>query len=201
MVELSDEALWSAVLKDDDESFASVFRRHAAAVHTQCARRAGSYDAADDLVATAFMEAWRSRDRARFVNGSIRPWLLVVASHVAAKHVRTTIRRSKLLERVPRETSLSDHDRIAERLDAAALAPRLAAAVSRLNLHEQDVVALCDLGEYGHAEAAAVLGIPVGTVKSRLFRAHHKLRTSLGEIASNALELSKGDANLEEARS
>lgn len=196
-VDPSDELLWRSACSGDADAFEVVFRRHCDAVHTQCARRAGSYVAADDLVSKVFLEAWRKRERVRFVDGSLRPWLLVVASNVARNHVRAQGRYAAMIRRLP----IPDQDGSTEldaRLDALALAPLLADALSRLNRSEQTLVSLCDLSGYSQRDAAEILGIPVGTVKSRLSRAHHKLRTHLGDSAGAALGLDMvGDSLLE----
>lgn len=198
-----DEVLWAAACRGDEEAFAVVFRRHCDAVQTQCARRAGSYDVADDLLATVFMQAWRSRGRVRFVDGSLRPWLMVVANNVVATHMRSRRRREAMTRRLTttaaREQPETDADPAA-RLEALTFAPVLAAALSTLSPREQAVVALCDLAEYPQAAAAKALDVPLGTVKSRLSRAHQKLRDRLGDEASAALHLETAGSPLQEVR-
>lgn len=197
-VDPSDELLWRSACSGDADAFEVVFRRHCDAVHTQCARRSGSYEAADDLVSKVFLEAWRNRERVRFVEGSLCPWLLVVASNVARNHVRGQARYAAMTRRLPipgRDDASTELD---ARLEALTLAPLLADALSRLNRSEQTLVSLCDLSDYSQRDAAEILGIPVGTVKSRLSRAHRKLRAYLGHSAGRALGLETvGDSLLE----
>lgn len=187
-VDATDAVLWSAACTGDSAAFETVFRRHADRVHTQCARRTGSYDAADDLVSTVFLHAWKKRDHVRFVDQSLLPWLLVVAANVTRNQLRSNRRHTNLRLRVAGTQRDEPHD-LEDRLDARSLAPKLAAALSTLNDNEQAVVSLCDLSEYGQREAAEALAIPIGTVKSRLSRAHQKLRQQLGDQAAAALGL------------
>ncbi|GAC1379075.1 MAG: sigma-70 family RNA polymerase sigma factor [Marmoricola sp.] len=203
-MDVTDEALWAAVRSGDDEAFTTVFRRHCDAVHTQCARRTGSYDAADDLLSAVFLQAWRCRSRVRFVDGSLRPWLLVVASNVAATHNRGIRRKAALARKLAATTEVTANT-ADEALDAfliaESLAPLLAAAISTLTSGEQAVVGLCDLGGCEYAAAAGALGVPVGTVKSRLSRAHQKLRKRLGASAAADFGLSDhGNAPMEVSR-
>ena len=202
-MELPDEAIWATACAGDSDAFALIFRRHGDAVYTQCARRIGTYDAADDLVALVFLEAWRCRRKVRFVDGSLRPWLFVTAQHVAAHHLRSTTRRGSMLRRLtpPIDIDGSSDDAVVTRLDAQALAPLLAKALSTLTIGEQQVVALCDLAQYQQQEAAVALGLPLGTVKSRLSRAHRKLRVRLGPTVVDALGLGSSDDTLRVVRS
>lgn len=187
-VDTADEVLWKSACVGDGAAFETVFRRHADLVHTQCARRTGSYDTADDLVSLVFLQAWKKRDTVRFVDGSLLPWLLVVASNTVRNHLRTNRRYTALMGRIS-DSERDDPDGPEDRLDAEALAPRLAEALSALNEAEQALVSLCDLSEYSQRQAAELLGIPIGTAKSRLSRAHRKLRIQLGEAAAQALGL------------
>ena len=198
----TDEAAWQAVREGDDDAFAEVFRRHAQAVTTQLARRTGSYDAAEDLRTKVFLQAWESRDRVRFVDGSLRPWLLVTASNIAATHLRSHGRYLNMTRQLIPEIDVDIPFSGAEaRLDAQALAPLLAAGISMLSDREQAVIALCDLAEYTYSEAAAALRLPVSTVKSRHLRAHRKLRVQLGEAAARALGLETPTSERKEPQS
>lgn len=203
----TDEECWRAALAGDRAAFGAVFERHADRVLTHCSRRLGSRVDGEDATSQVFMVAWNKAESIRFVDGSALPWLLVVATHVTHKMRR----RMKVESRyaLPTEDSgpggESDDiaDEVARRVDGERTASILAAAVGSLGRHHRDVVSLCDLGELGLVEAAAVLGVPVGTVKSRLSRAHAKLRADLGFLNSPtaASEISwPAGPNTEEAR-
>jgi RNA polymerase sigma factor (sigma-70 family) len=163
-----------------------VFDRHVDAVYSHCLRRCASWSEAEDLTSMAFLEAWRIRARVRFVEGSAKPWLLLVATNVARNEARARRRYEHAVSRLPRAESEPDiADEAIRDVDAEQAAQRLTTAMSKLRKSEQDVIALCDLGELSYAEAAGVLKIPVGTVRSRLSRARQRLQKLLSASAAH----------------
>lgn len=190
----TDAQVWQVASHEDPEAFGAIFDRHVDAVHRYCARRAGSADAADDLVSVVFLEAWRLRGEVVLQRDSALPWLLGVARHTLAHRARSRMRHHKALDRLPR-TSVPDHaDSVVAKLDdRRRLAgrgqgryaddrqePGLSAierAFAQLNDKEQDVIAVCVWQGLEYADAALTLGVPVGTVRSRLSRARARLAT------------------------
>lgn len=178
----SDEALFAAVAAGDERAFAMVVDRHVDAVYNHCLRWLRYRPEADDVTSMTFFEAWRKRDRVRFVDESALPWLLSVATNVARNASRSRRRYDRLLARLPRDDVTPDiADEVVQRVTDKEDAARVAAALRRLGHEDQDVVALCDVSGVSYAEAAAALGIPIGTVRSRLSRARARLRKLLDE--------------------
>lgn len=177
--------------RDEPEAFAALFDRHADAVHRYAARRLGG-EVADDLVAETFTTAFQQRHRydpARGAGADARPWLFGIATNLVGRHRRAEARRFKAMARVP---ALADHDepladRAADRVVARAVRRELAAALAALPARHRDVLLLVAWGDLGYGEAAQALGIPVGTVRSRLHRARGKLREALGGSNPTAL--------------
>jgi RNA polymerase sigma-70 factor (ECF subfamily) len=177
--------------RDEPEAFAALFDRHADAVHRYVARRLGG-EVADDLVAETFTTAFQQRHRydpARGAGADARPWLFGIATNLVGRHRRAEARRFKAMARVP---ALADHDepladRAADRVGARAVRRELAAALAALPARHRDVLLLVAWGDLGYEEAAQALGIPVGTVRSRLHRARSKLREALGGSNPTAL--------------
>ncbi|KOG34078.1 RNA polymerase sigma factor [Streptomyces resistomycificus] len=177
--------------RDQPEAFAALFDRHADAVHRYAARRLGG-EVADDLVAETFTTAFQQRHRydpARGAGADARPWLFGIATNLVGRHRRAEARRFKAMARVP---ALADHDepladRAADRVVARAVRRELAAALAALPARYRDVLLLVAWGDLGYEEAAQALGIPVGTVRSRLHRARSKLREALGGSNPTAL--------------
>jgi len=165
----SDESLWAAARRGDGEAFGVVFDRHRARVLRHALRLVDRPEDAEDVVAVAFLESWRNRGRVRFVDASIAPWLLATATNAARNLRRSSRRHRALLDRLPPPAPARDH--------AEDLVDREATAALRaLSLDDQRVIVLCVVEGLGVAEAAAVLGIAPGTVKSRLSRAKARLR-------------------------
>ncbi|WP_235560758.1 RNA polymerase sigma factor [Microbacterium sp. Leaf320] len=142
-----------------------------------------SWDA-EEVAATAFFELWRRRDKVRIVDGSVLPWLLATTSFAAKNSLRSRRRYQRLLHRIPHDEDVADHaDEVARAMDSLKISESVREALRQLNPREASVVILCIIHELPLAEAAVVLGVPEGTVKSRLSRVKARLRGELHEYA------------------
>lgn len=159
---------WALARAGQGEAFGRIFDRHRDRVFRHGLRLVEGVSDADDLVAITFLEAWRRRDDLRVVDGSVLPWLLVTATNVSHNLRRSARRHRALLARMPLETHAPDH---ADRFDDGE-ADR---AMRQLSLADRQVLTLCVLEGFSEREAASALGVPAGTVKSRLARARARL--------------------------
>ncbi|WP_311245695.1 RNA polymerase sigma factor [Microbacterium sp. WCS2018Hpa-23] len=158
-----------------------VFRLSLVLMHT-------SWDA-EEVAATAFFELWRRRDKVRIVDGSVLPWLLATTSFAAKNSLRSRRRYQRLLHRIPHDEDVADHaDEVARAMDSLKISESVREALRQLNPREASVVILCIIHELPLAEAAVVLGVPEGTVKSRLSRVKARLRGDLHEYAPRSEE-------------
>jgi RNA polymerase sigma factor (sigma-70 family) len=164
------ELLASSV--EEPALFAGLFERHGLAVRLYAVRRVGP-GAGDDIASEVFIRAFHARGRYRAERDAALPWLLGIANNVIADHRRVERRRFAALERLIRETP-----DLAEQHDAG-LTPELVAALRGLPARERDTLLLVVWGEVSQDEAAAALGVPVGTVSSRITRARKRLTTAL----------------------
>jgi RNA polymerase sigma factor (sigma-70 family) len=158
---------------------ASLYEEHASQLHRYLARRLGGV--ADDLVADTFLIAWEQRARYDPTRASIRAWLYGIAANLARRHVRTELRRLRATARHGRDRAQGDVDvdaRAASCVDADARVRRLASALTSLRDEDREVLLLIAWAGLEPGEAAAALGIPVGTARSRLHRARTVLRGS-----------------------
>jgi RNA polymerase sigma factor (sigma-70 family) len=183
----ADEVEWRKAVAGDGDAFGRLFDRHRRRVQLHCLRLAPTYADAEDVVAIAFLEAWRHRDRVRFVDGSMLPWLLVTATNSSRNVTRAARRYRDALTRLPPPEPVPDHAAEIGGTDVEQ-------ALSKLSLNDQRIVSLCVLEGYSEREAAQVLGVPPGTVKSRLSRAKARLRNLLAlnpvETTTRAKEVS-----------
>lgn len=166
-----DRADWEKARAGDPAAFAALFDRHERRAFAQAQRLLTSREDAKDAVTIAFFELWRKRNAVRLVDGSPLPWLLNAVSHAARNLERSSRRYRSLLHRVPAAPpagAVVAHD------ESGVLA-----ALKRLPEREQSVVVLALLEGYPERETAAALGIPVGTVKSRLHSAKARLRNEM----------------------
>lgn len=172
----SDAGLIVAVLeRDDRRAFAALVTRHQSKVRALLRRLTkGDASLADDLAQETFILAWTNLSRFRF-EASFSTWLYRIAFNAWKSEVRK--KREVLLE--------IDHDApplaegqydelpdIASRID-------LERAMASLSDGEIAAITACYYADLSHEEAAAALGIPLGTVKTHVLRAKAKLRAQL----------------------
>lgn len=174
-MDVDDLQEWQRALAGDGRAFADLFRRHQPRVARQLWRFLSSSADVDDAVAVVFLEAWRRRDTVRLVEGSVLPWLLVTAMHVASNLQRASRRYRTALQKLPQATVERDPLEVVQ--DREVLR-----ALRGLPMKEREVLALCVLDGWSEKDAAAVLDVPPGTVKSRLHRAKRRLADSLGPV-------------------
>jgi RNA polymerase sigma factor (sigma-70 family) len=174
----SDQELWSlAADQHAGPAFGELFERHADRIYAHCFHRTGSWSMAEDLTSVVFLEAWRRRREVRFSGDSVLPWLLAVANNATLNAQRTLRRHRRLLVKLPPAGNEPD---IAEdavrRVDTERAAAHLLCALDGLREPEREVLALCDWAGLSYAEASDALGVPAGTIRSRLSRARQHLR-------------------------
>ena len=165
------------------DRFGAVFDRHAVAIHGYIARRLGP-DAADDLVAEAFLVAFRKRADYDVGQPSARPWLYGIATRLISRHRRDEVRFFRAIAQTGTDPAAGHGgDPVAEEgirhADAQAWRPRLALALASLSKADRDALLLVTDG-LRYDEAARALGIPPGTLSSRVARARRKLQEALG---------------------
>ena len=164
----------------EPEAFAALYDRHAAPIHRFAGRRLGD-QMADDVVAETFLAAFRRRKRYDLCRADARPWLYGIAANVIGKHRRAEVRMLRAFARTGADPVTAGHsDRVDSRVCAAAVQRDLAAALAGLSAGDRDVLLLIAWADLSYEETAAALGIPVGTVRSRLHRARRKVREALG---------------------
>ncbi|GLW08183.1 DNA-directed RNA polymerase sigma-70 factor [Microtetraspora sp. NBRC 13810] len=163
----------------EPELFATLFDRHADEIFRYAARRLG-HEEAEDVTAEVFLAAFRVRARYDPAQPDARPWLYGVATRVISQHRRSERRRTKALARLAPDPPGSFDERSVNRVTAGQLQPRLAQMLARLSAAERDLLLLVAWADLSYEEAAVALGVPVGTVRSRLHRTRAKLRRALG---------------------
>ncbi len=171
------EASWR-----DPERFGELFDRYYEMIFRYAVRAVGQSDGAD-VAAEVFTLAFESRRRFDPAYPSAGPWLFGIAANVVGEVLRRRFRRSRATGRVSAPGYEPDTaDAVADRVDAQRTRPLLAAALGSLRPEELDVLLLAAFGELSYPEIAAALGIPIGTVRSRLHRARQKLRNQIEPI-------------------
>lgn len=168
--------------RTEPEHFAVLFDRHARELHRYVARRLDP-SAADDLVSEAFLIAFRKRTQFDSARCDARPWLYGITTRLVAQHRRQEARKYRVLARGAVARVEDSHDeRVTDRVAAEHAQRRLGKALGGLAQRDRDVLLLYGWQRLGYDEIAEALGIPVGTVRSRLNRARRTLRDTMGDL-------------------
>jgi RNA polymerase sigma-70 factor (ECF subfamily) len=161
------------------QRFGEIFERHYDAIYAFLARRLGA-DLGGELAAETFTRAFAVRRRFRIEqSSSARPWLFGVATNLLKHHHRTEARRLRAYARTGVDPVLDATPDVDRRVDADAVAQRLAEALGSLRNEERDVLLLFAWADLSYAEIAEALDLEDGTVRSRLSRARSRVRELL----------------------
>ena len=162
----------AAVIRDSvgrPEAFEAIFDRHFDAVWRYLARRVGS-SRADDLASATFVVAFERRHGFREAATSARPWLFGIATNLLRNELRSEQRALSAIARVASDAGRGDPDHgPVESMDLPAL-------LAGLDSDHRDVLVLFAWEGLSYREIAVALGVPVGTIRSRLARARAHLR-------------------------
>ncbi|WP_405991973.1 RNA polymerase sigma factor [Streptomyces sp. NBC_00986] len=167
------EAQLTRSARGDSAAFTHLVKTHSSALHGYFARRMPA--ASEDLLAETWLQAFAARRTFDPARGSARGWLFGVAHNVLAQHLRRAGRQ----EPAPGPDVTDPWQVVDQRLDAAAMAPALRRALAELPPEERELLLLISWEQLTPTEAAAVVGIPAGTARSRLHRARGRLRDRL----------------------
>jgi len=177
-----DQAVVDRARAGDDQAFGLLVRKYQHRALT-IARALGADPAeAEDVAQDAFLRAYRGLARFRGAS-TFRTWLVQVVTNTARTHRRQRTAR--------RETSADEGEMpIAERLPdpanlehATIARDRVARALAALPVDLREAVVLRDVEGLDYREIAEVLGVPIGTVESRIFRGRARLRAALTDGA------------------
>jgi RNA polymerase sigma-70 factor, ECF subfamily len=158
------DLLAEAAAHGDNTAVGELVRRTQPVVWGICTAL-GSRGEVEDLVQETYLRALRSLPRFRG-DAPVRAWLAAVARHVCADHVRRRTRRGRLVDRLRFEPVVDDKVEVPGSVDNL---------LSVLSTERREAFVLTQLAGLTYAEAAAALGCPVGTIRSRVARARNQL--------------------------
>lgn len=175
----------------EPELFAGVFDRHYTSIAGFLRRRLDR-SLADELAAEAFTRAFDGRSRYDLAWTDARPWLFGIAAKLISEHRRSEERRLRAFARAAAPAPGDEFDEVDARVDASAASAGLASALASLPAGDRDVLLLHAWAELSYQQISDALGIPVGTVRSRLHRAR--------ELAGRELTRAMLESRLEPRR-
>ena len=179
-LETSDRELVEQLRSGSAQALGELFDRYADRIYTYCFRRTASWAVAEDATSSVFLEAWRAHDRAAAYDDAALPWLYGIATNVCRNLGRSERRHLAAVGRLPRPTEGPDHaEEIDQRVDSERAMARVVAELADLPERDREVIALVVWSGLTYEEAAEALGVPVGTVRSRLARARARLGSAV----------------------
>lgn len=176
-----DQALIAGLRRRDEQAFRRLLARYQQPVYALCVALAGSDG--EDLAQETFLRVFRAaRDFDPAGAATLRSWILCIARRLCADRARH-VRRGVELP-VPPPDARDPGAGPEENLASARLGERLRAAVAALPEEQRVAIALREWEGLEYEEIAAVEGVPVGTIRSRLARARAALRDALDDAGA-----------------
>ncbi|TWF76112.1 RNA polymerase sigma-70 factor (ECF subfamily) [Pseudonocardia hierapolitana] len=187
-----DEALVRAVVAGAHSALAALYDRYGRRAYSLARRICGDDNLAEDVVQEVFLTFWREPRRFDPARGGFGTWILTLVHHKSVDTVRREAairRRTVAVVDEAQEWSApgpgADHGAL-----QAMEAGQVRDALSGLPAEQREALALAYFGGYSQREVATLTGVPLGTVKSRMFSGMRRLRGALGpvlrEISSDA---------------
>jgi RNA polymerase sigma-70 factor (ECF subfamily) len=176
----------AGVTAGEQDALGALYDRFVRRVYSLARRICGHDTAAEDVVQEVFLEVWRRAERFDPARGSVTTWVLTLTHHKAVDAVRRDVALRRHTRPVDDDRDVpsgpgADHAAI-----ASVVAADLRGALARLPLPVRQTVALAYYGGYTQSEVAAILGVPLGTVKSRTAGAMTTLREQLQRMHETA---------------
>lgn len=165
------------LLRDDRNAFAELVRRHQSQLRASLRRMTGgNVEHADDIAQETFILAWRNIKSFRY-EAKFSTWLYRIAFNAWQSEVR------KKHELAMADENLPETDPVTPESDRTGVRRDLERAMENLTDAERNAILQCYYNDLSHEEAAYVLGIPLGTVKTNILKAKEKLRAQLKAYA------------------
>jgi RNA polymerase sigma factor (sigma-70 family) len=186
--DLNDAALVELISKPDPDALGVLYQRHGTACYRMAVRITANQALAEDAVQEAFTGLWRDPGAYTPGQGSVRSWLLGLTHHKAVDMVRRETAQQRRQNAQAAQQAL-DPPVAADPAAAAWAGIRAAevrAALGELPEPQRHALALAYFGGYTQREIAQLTGVPLGTVKTRMFAAMRRLQGRLAIVANPA---------------
>lgn len=180
-----DDAALIGAARNDPPVFGALFDRHFGAVYGFCARRVGG-DLAEDLAGETFRRAFEARESYDLSQPNALPWLFRIALNLTRDVIRSRAAEDRAYARLQAFAGARsvNEDPTASSAEARADLARLAQLLATERREDVDALFLHAWEGLSYLEVATVLGVPIGTVRSRLSRLRDRIEAALGDQAS-----------------
>lgn len=183
---IDEQELIQAAIKGDLEAFNQLVMVYQDSIFNQAYWLMKEQEAAEDMTQEAFIRAFQSLKSYR--GGSFRSWLARIVTNLCLDELRR-VKRRPTIPLLPSDPEGEENDspgwladpsmNVEAAVESSELNSNLRRLVEGLPTEYRTALVLVDILEYDYAEAAQAMGIPIGTLKSRLVRARFRLRAKL----------------------
>jgi RNA polymerase sigma-70 factor (ECF subfamily) len=177
------QALLERVARGDQSAFAELYDRLAPRVFGLVKRLLVDHAQSEEVTQEIFLEIWQTAPRFDANRGAATTWILTMAHRRAVDRVRASQASRDRDHRIGIRDHAVGYDTVAESIEVSIEHERVQRAMSRLTELQRQAVSLAYYGGYSHSEIAALLSVPIGTVKTRLRDGMIRLRDELGVTA------------------
>ena len=164
----------------DRDAFAVLYDRTSPRVFGLVKRLLRDHAQSEEVTQEVYLEIWQTATRYEPAKGGGIGWMLTMAHRRAVDRVRASQASRDRDARVGIRDYAREFDSVAERVEIVLESSRVKVALGRLTELQREAVVLAYFGGYSHSEVAALLRIPIGTVKTRLRDGMIRLRDELG---------------------
>lgn len=171
----------------DDQAFAALYDESCRLVHSVAMRFLADQADADEVTLDVFTQAWRSASVFDAARGSVTAWLVTMARSRAIDKLRTVAPRAQRQESIKDGFELAEQSRTPEQASLLNQQRRsVQSALAMLPAEQRNAISLAYFEDLSHHEISARLGLPLGTVKTRIRLGMLRLRGHLGGSAAGA---------------
>ena len=174
------EGLLALVARGDEQAFAELYQRVAAAVFGLVSKVVRNPAQSEEVTQEVFVELWRTASRFDPARGTARSWIMTCAHRRAVDRVRSAESAARRDDLAGRRDQGRPYDEVVEQVETSLEREHVRRGLDALTDLQREAVVLAYYGGYTHREIAELLGVPSGTVKTRLRDGLIRLRDHLG---------------------
>jgi RNA polymerase sigma-70 factor, ECF subfamily len=177
---VSPDVLLGRVATGDQQAFSDLYDRLSGRVLGLVTRLLRDHAQSEEVTQEVFLEVWQNATRFDRERGSAASWILTMAHRRAVDRVRASQSSHDRDTRVGIRDYEAGFDSVTESVEIRIEHERVSRALARLTEFQRQAVQLAYYGGYSHSEMAAMLDVPIGTVKTRLRDGMIRLRDEMG---------------------
>ena len=174
------ERLLAQVARGDEQAFADLYQRVAAAVFGLVSKVVRNPAQSEEVTQEVFVELWRTAPRFDPARGTARSWIMTCAHRRAVDRVRSAESAARRDDLAGRRDQGRPYDEVVEQVESSLEREHVRRGLQALTALQREAVVLAYYGGHTHREIAELLGVPQGTVETRLRDGLIRLRDHLG---------------------